>query len=367
MGVEIFTVWSGTDPGLECTTSSPSLNFSGCHPEDIVQNKEFFIANLAIVILIGAPANLVTLMALPYVRLRYPDKVPELKTSKAILILHLSLTDFLYCTIGLPFIVATLHYGYFPASASLCSFSSLVRNLIAYADFLTMAAIALTSSIGLILPQLHRRIAGTPTAIGACFVLWLLSFVIISPIVFGYDLLGYNFGRFGWNAGGGRCDVIHLESEERSFRGDGAYVYGMAIPCVVIFISYVALGLCHRTANNQNPPDKSCMHATMLRLSFAYAIFTAPLVPAHLFDNTSNNSLQMTPFKSMALYSWCSWMFAINVIIYVVSSSYFRQIYQIFFGDIFHGIRTLWRNCCNLNKDNTTPPQVGESPVIELT
>ena len=46
--------------------------------------------------------------------IRYPDKVPELKTSKAILIFHLSLTDFLYCTLGLPFIVATLHYGYFP-------------------------------------------------------------------------------------------------------------------------------------------------------------------------------------------------------------------------------------------------------------
>ena len=46
--------------------------------------------------------------------IRYPDKVPELKTSKAILIFHLSLTDFLYCTLGLPFIVATLYYGYFP-------------------------------------------------------------------------------------------------------------------------------------------------------------------------------------------------------------------------------------------------------------
>ena len=91
--------------------------------------------------------------------IRYPDRVPELKTSKAILIFHLSLTDFLYCTLGLPFIVATLHYGYFPyvegnffkkceieiscrASASLCSYSALVRNLIAYADFLTMAALS---------------------------------------------------------------------------------------------------------------------------------------------------------------------------------------------------------------------------------
>ena len=69
----------------------------------------------------------------------------------------------------------------------------------------------------------------------------------------------------------------------------------------------------------------------------------------------------------MALYSWYSWMFAINVIIYVVSSSYFRQIYQIFFGDIFHGIRNLWKNCCDLNKSNVDSPRVvSESPVIEL-
>ena len=45
---------------------------------------------------------------------RYPDEVPELSTSKAILILHLSLTDFLYCTLGLPLIVVTLYFGYFP-------------------------------------------------------------------------------------------------------------------------------------------------------------------------------------------------------------------------------------------------------------
>jgi len=99
---------------LECTTSSLTLNFSSCHSDEIVENKAYFIANLVIVIFIGASANLITMLALPYVRLRYPDKVPELSTSKAILILHLSLTDFLYCTLGLPLIVATLYYGYFP-------------------------------------------------------------------------------------------------------------------------------------------------------------------------------------------------------------------------------------------------------------
>ena len=45
---------------------------------------------------------------------RYPGEVPDLSSNTAILILHLSLTDFLYCLLGLPFVLATLHHGYFP-------------------------------------------------------------------------------------------------------------------------------------------------------------------------------------------------------------------------------------------------------------
>ena len=56
---------------LECTTSSLSLNFSSCHSDEIVENKAYFIANLVIVIFIGASANLITMLALPYVRLRW--------------------------------------------------------------------------------------------------------------------------------------------------------------------------------------------------------------------------------------------------------------------------------------------------------
>ena len=56
---------------FECTTSSLSLNFSNCHSDEIVENKAYFIANLVIVILIGALANLITMLALPSVRLRW--------------------------------------------------------------------------------------------------------------------------------------------------------------------------------------------------------------------------------------------------------------------------------------------------------
>ena len=54
------------------------------------------------------------------------------------------------------------------------------------------------------------------------------------------------------------------------------------------------------------------MHVTMLRLSFAYAIFTAPLVPAHLVDNTSNNWLRMTPF-TVGFVKFCLLIFSFSV------------------------------------------------------
>ena len=114
----------------------------------------------------------------------------------------------------------------------MCTITSLVRNLIAYADFLTMAAIALTSSIGLVCdPSFYWKFNRTPITLAICVGIWLLAFAIISPHIFGFDLFGYNFGEFGWGPGSGRCDVMHVESV--SFN---VYVFGSTLPCIVIFL-----------------------------------------------------------------------------------------------------------------------------------
>ena len=60
--------------------------------------------------------------------------------------LNLSVGDLLYCVIGLPVFISTYSHGFLPHSESFCWTMSLLRNWIAYADFLTMAAIALTRS-----------------------------------------------------------------------------------------------------------------------------------------------------------------------------------------------------------------------------
>ena len=111
--------------------------------------------------------------------------------------------------------------------------------LITYADLLTMAAIALISSIGLVCDRsFYRQFARTPITLAICAGIWVLAFAIISPIVFNIELFGHNFGQFGWDSGAGRCDVRHLKSVEGSTHRKVIYVSGVLIPFLVISVRY---------------------------------------------------------------------------------------------------------------------------------
>ena len=110
--------------------------------------------------------------------------------------------------------------------------------LITYADLLTMAAIALISSIGLVSDRnFYRQFARTPITLAICAGIWLLAFAIISPIIFNIDLFGHKFGQFGWDPGAGRCDVRHLKSvESGSTHRKVIYGSGVLIPFLLISV-----------------------------------------------------------------------------------------------------------------------------------
>ena len=120
----------------------------------------------------------------------------------------------------------------------MCSFSALVRNLVSYADFLTMAAIALSSSVGIVFDRnFYRQFARTPITFAICAGIWLLAFAIISPIVFNIDLFGHDFGEFGWDPGTALCYVRHSkESVDGSQPKEVIFVFGVAIPFLLIFV-----------------------------------------------------------------------------------------------------------------------------------
>ena len=110
--------------------------------------------------------------------------------------------------------------------------------LITYADLLTMAAIALISSIGLVSDRnFYRQFARTPITLAICAGIWVLAFAIISPIVFNIDLFGHNFGEFGWDPGTAICYVRHSkESVDGSQPKEVIFVFGVAIPFLLIFV-----------------------------------------------------------------------------------------------------------------------------------
>ena len=76
---------------------------------------------------------------------------------------------------------------------------------------------------------------------------------------------------------------------------------------------------------------------TLLTLSMAYMAFAIPIVPVELGF--------VDPFWAMCIYSWYWWMYAINVIVYVITSSDFRSVYSVFLHDISYPVRTFTRWC----------------------
>ena len=66
---------------------------------------------LSILLIIGVVGNVLTLLALPYVRRKYGPQFTVLQSSTAILLLHLSFCDLLYISVGFTHFIHVLIVG----------------------------------------------------------------------------------------------------------------------------------------------------------------------------------------------------------------------------------------------------------------
>eukprot|EP00090_Calanus_glacialis_P001278 TRINITY_DN10896_c0_g1_i1.p1 TRINITY_DN10896_c0_g1~~TRINITY_DN10896_c0_g1_i1.p1 ORF type:complete len:373 (-),score=30.35 TRINITY_DN10896_c0_g1_i1:134-1252(-) len=314
-----------------------------CQPDSIKKNsiKIPAIINIVIIIIIGGLGNLLTIISIVHARLRYTARFPTLWNSTTILMLHLSLCDFLYCTLGLPVFISVYYNGFLPHSEIFCRHSSMVRNWIAYADFLTMAAIAVTRSLGYILNHYNlehiSKIIFSPKLTScACIVIWLLAFLILSPITFSLTIGKYYFGTFGYDVKHGKCEVLRCETSEGFY--PGAFIFGIAffVPFLFLLVSHIVIitvlelekrrtGRQILAAQSQVPTGQ--IQVTLLVLSLAYFLFALPVL---LIENTKGR----TELNSLSAYSWYWWMYAINFILYLITLKDFRTIYCLFFNDV---------------------------------
>jgi hypothetical protein len=83
---------------------NPSLNLTS-------HLRFFLLAVLILLLLVGVVGNVLTLVALPYVRRKYGAQFSVLKSTTFILLLHLSLCDLLYISFGFTHFIHVLIVG----------------------------------------------------------------------------------------------------------------------------------------------------------------------------------------------------------------------------------------------------------------
>jgi len=323
-----------------CTYTLPRIlekerGYDQCQDKRVRENQGFFVANSLVVILVGTFTNLFNLVAFAYIYFAYPGKFPWMSDRRVLLLLHLSFCDLLYCTIGLPPFVSIFSNGFFFGSSSLCSFTAGLRNVIAYADIFTMSAIALTTCLGHIYRNdcAFMRATNTPKAtMISCVLIWVLSFLIISPAVFEFSIGKFGFGSFGWDSVMGICEVTSCRNPVGLASGAVIYLIGVTIPFIILLLSHIALEIYFiRKKSPLGTPQTTPKNQTMLVvLSLTYAIFTGVLFPVEL-------GMQIDVFWYLVCYSWYWWMYAINIFIYIVTDQDFRKVYRHFLNDVYTG------------------------------
>jgi hypothetical protein len=256
------------------------------------------------------------------------------------------------------------------ASERFCWWNAWVRNLIAYTDFFTLAGIALCRCATITFAQ--SRLArvtdffGPWRAVASCILLWLLTFIILSPTIFEAP----GFGTFRYDPEHGKCEISHQCNEageelEPELSYSGFYFLGAnTVPCLVIMASYIAISL-YLTAINRRlrtiqnadiPPviltygysvlqfldarvqvNTTKINRTYIMLALAYVMFTIPQLPLE-FGLLDIHLKNYSAFISLCISSWYWWIYASNFLIYVVTDREFRIIFRIFLGDMALGL-----------------------------
>ena len=316
------------------------VNVSICMPPSWSQDSTLFVTNIVLIMIIGVFGNLLTLITVPYAACRHKDKFPSIWSPTTILLLRLSLCDLLYCLLGLPmFLIGTFSIQWLD-SVLFCSIATVLRNMVAVADFFTVAAIALNRSIG-ILRTLGFKKMVCARRMSICWLLvliWVLSFLnnsffmwsILDIDIFGYDTRGIG--------------VI-----TRCFATFGI---GVIIPCFTTFFSYLILGLCLRQhtakhkqeTNQESSVEKKKLQVHLWILTMAYLCFMLPMI---IVDTGLLNLLVSDGHEERVarlLYSIYWWVFPVNFFIYLVFIKDFRDAYKHCLIGTFVVLRNILQN-----------------------
>jgi len=146
-------------------------------------------ANHAFVFIIGGLGNLLTLIAIPYVRTRYRQEFSILQLNSVILLLHLSFVDFLFALVWI-FYNLEVYFWEGAGQGSLCFLRRIAAKLIVYAEFNTLPLVACCvarhnmfreTSGATFTQDTQDKIFGGTRVFIVCLAIWFLSAFSVLP------------------------------------------------------------------------------------------------------------------------------------------------------------------------------------------
>ena len=172
----------------------------------------------------------------------------------------------------------------------------------------------------------------------SCLLIWVIAFIILSPITFSLTIGPYYFGTFGYDARHGKCEVINCQPSQGFFPGGFIFSVVFFVPFLLILISHVIISFIlemerrrkKKILQNQSQVPFGQIQLTLLGLSCAYVAFALPVV---IIENVELG--QVAEVAALCAYSWYWWMYVINFILYVAILSDFRKMYKQLFNDLF--------------------------------
>jgi len=327
-----------------------------CFPEFLEENRFIFITNLIVIMIIGGLGNILNLSSVPYCLIRYKQELsqefPSLCLNSVImLMLHLSFCDLLYCLIGLPPVLMVYMEMGLPYSALACKILANVRNLIAYADFLSLAFIAFLRMKKMKEEFTNRSISPCIQTSGQyvflCLSTWILSLLIISPITFELKW-PIDWGGYGYNQLFGICNTANCPSNGVSPNGI-VYTVGFFVPFFTINLCYITLS---RIFNNvaqgtsgdvaermQNSADD--LRITLIMVCGSYIIFCGPLVSVQWIDSIVTDNEIKIIYHTIG-FAWYWWIYAVNFLVYMFKFKAFRRMYCMFLKDLLKFVMYLF-------------------------
>ena len=321
---------------INCTMTEFRPNWTEfcCQPTSVRNTRSFMLSVLGIVIFTGTVCNIITILTFFYlyffpqrIKRKFNQEFTMTEDPVFLLILHLSICDFLHCIAGLPTYWSVYYYGYFPYSDNMCKYSAFFRNTIAFADFSTLAVISAYFAWRRGQERPRNKRFGHWPVFGVILSIWVYSFCISFINLFKLC------GEIGYDAVHGICHTIDCGkcSEESTLylpAGAPLVILGIGLPFVVIIISYslVYKKLTELAIDVETWSQKRAV----IILGLCYFVFILPLCVSELLPET----VAGRAFFRAIIYSWYWLVYVVNFFIYIIFWRRVRTAVRLMLRDI---------------------------------